>query len=1321
MWQRPVRPYAYGFQSEGTIPIGTVMRNEYTGCNGRAIFLSSPLNVRLSHRSKTVILLAALVVVFSGGLAVADGPLELDQGIVINEIHCNPDDETERVEFVELYNAGSEAVDLSGWYFENGLTWAFAPGTVLPAGEYLVVAEDPDEIFLKWSSGRVSLDPDRVLGPYEGRLDNEGERITLYNDQGQAVDEVDYRIGFPWPTVGDPVPRETVGTASSIQLANPRFDNALAGSWRSAEPTPLRANADVYTTNMSPFVRAITCEPQEPKAGESVTVTAKVTDANGIIAVAMEYQAVLAGQYVPAHLPLSPGVLQNTPDAEPARNPEYYSAASWTGVFMLDDGTGADAVAGDDIYTAVIPAQPNRTLVRYRLQTMDMLGAHTTAPYPDDPAMNFAYYVYDGVPDYEGFSSEMLQSLPVYHLITRQEDMHQALGYDGADQIPQFAGGANPARFVYNWYGTFVYDGVVYDNIRYRLRGANGRYLGGNTKRSMRFRFNRGHYFQARDAEGNPYPTKWRTLTTAKGFDNRQTLTYALNEHVNFYMFNTLGVPAPYSHYFHFRVVDGAEEAPDPWHGDFWGLGFAQETYDVRFLETHGLPKGNLYKLINSTTDAKAQQRYQAPYAVTDGSDHDNIENRLTGYSTPEFIRNHVRLDKWYIYHALAQAIRHYDYWPSANKNATWYFEPVYTPENSYLGLMWTLPWDTDATWGPTWNSGHDVVYNSIFPAGGGGSDGASNPELQPDYFNAVREIRDLLWQRDQIESLLAESAASISEFVEADRLRWLNGPSDAGNYRGLSGAGKNGLAALVDDMVDFAFEGGNWPGGSVGQGGQAAFLDSLADGTEGAFIPRTPSITYIGDPNFPANGLRFRTSAFSDPQGSQSFGAVKWRIAEVSPDARFTPDPGQSGFVLVPDRSQWRYFKGTGEPSSVTGAWRRSDFDDAAWLTGQTPIGYGENFIATLLGDMRGGYTTVYLRKQFDVVGRDAFDSLELEVQFDDGVNVWINGNLAIQENISSAELPYDGTAASTLENTAFIRYTLPNAAAYLVEGTNTIAVQVANASLSGSSDCFVDVRLTGRVDPPGGEGPSNGPTTGQGKYEMGTVWASEALYQFQDEILIPASAVQPGRTYRVRCRMQDNTNRWSHWSDPIQFKLAAPIMRGLLADLRITEVMYNPGDAPDDLGLDNDEFEFLELKNVGNETLDLSSASFVDGITFDFADGQILTLDPGQFVLVVRNREAFALRYGSQIAARVTGQYDGKLANEGESIALVGTWSGTIAAFEYRDDQGWPALADGGGHSLVPLDSALAGEPMGTLNDGSNWRASTDVGGSPGRDDPR
>lgn len=129
---------------------------------------------------------------------------------------------------------------------------------------------------------------------------------------------------------------------------------------------------------------------------------------------------------------------------------------------------------------------------------------------------------------------------------------------------------------------------------------------------------NKGNLFQARDQFGAEFPRKWTHLTTGKGSDNRLTLTFGFNEVVNYFLWNKVGVPALHSVFFHYRVVDGPQEAPDAYGGDFWGLSWAQEDYDNRFLDAHGLQKGNLYKLINAafTNDLAAdmvnQQRYQA-------------------------------------------------------------------------------------------------------------------------------------------------------------------------------------------------------------------------------------------------------------------------------------------------------------------------------------------------------------------------------------------------------------------------------------------------------------------------------------------------------------------------------------------------------------------------------------------------------------------------------------------------------------------------------------------------------------------------------------
>ncbi|MDY0357503.1 MAG: lamin tail domain-containing protein, partial [Sedimentisphaerales bacterium] len=180
------------------------------------------------------------------------------------------------------------------------------------------------------------------------------------------------------------------------------------------------------------------------------------------------------------------------------------------------------------------------------------------------------------------------------------------------------------------------------------------------------------------------------------------------------------------------------------------------------------------------------------------------------------------------------------------------------------------------------------------------------------------------------------------------------------------------------------------------------------------------------------------------------------------------------------------------------------------------------------------------------------------------------------------------------------------------------------------------------------------------------------------------------------------------------VQFVAGERIAPSIAADLRITELMYNPPQMAGDTFSDNNEYEFIELKNIGRYVLDLSGVSLIEGVTFDFADGRVTTLDPGQFVLVVRNQDAFLARYGAELTPLIAGEYGGKLANEGETLKLVDFSAGTLAEFRYNDRGGWPIEADGVGHSLVAV--AEAGSP----NDEDYWRASTCIGGSPGADDP-
>jgi hypothetical protein len=162
----------------------------------------------------------------------------------------------------------------------------------------------------------------------------------------------------------------------------------------------------------------------------------------------------------------------------------------------------------------------------------------------------------------------------------------------------------------------------------------------------------------------------------------------------------------------------------------------------------------------------------------------------------------------------------------------------------------------------------------------------------------------------------------------------------------------------------------------------------------------------------------------------------------------------------------------------------------------------------------------------------------------------------------------------------------------------------------------------------------------------------------------------------------------------------------------LRITEVMYNPPFGG---------YEFIELFNSSaTVTLDLAGVKFTQGIDYTFPPGT--TLLPGAYLLVVGTSDVAGFRayFGLDGTVAIYGPYSGSLNNAGEQLVLRTSAGGTdIVNFSYGDGRGWPVTADGTGHSIVSLESAIAGQVTGSGEYAGNWRASTYLKGSPGRAD--
>jgi hypothetical protein len=175
--------------------------------------------------------------------------------------------------------------------------------------------------------------------------------------------------------------------------------------------------------------------------------------------------------------------------------------------------------------------------------------------------------------------------------------------------------------------------------------------------------------------------------------------------------------------------------------------------------------------------------------------------------------------------------------------------------------------------------------------------------------------------------------------------------------------------------------------------------------------------------------------------------------------------------------------------------------------------------------------------------------------------------------------------------------------------------------------------------------------------------------------------------------------------WSGPAQLVLYTS-----LPPLRITEMMYNPPPPATESPYDTQDFEFIEVKNIGTEPLDLAGFQLTRGIRFEFPR---LILAPGHQAIVAGNRPAFESRYGTGLL--VAGEYEGRLDNAGERITLIGPRGEPIHDFVY--DGNWYPIANGFGFSIVAVDDT---GPLENWEQAFAWRPSGTLHGSPGADDP-
>ena len=324
-------------------------------------------------------------------VAYAAAALSVLGGVVINEIHYHPQSGDILEEFIELYNTGSEAVNLEGWSLRRGVRFDFPKATVL-AGGYLVVAANPERFTAKYPS----VQP--VVAGWNGQLSNRGDTVVLEDADGKTVDWVTYADEGDWAVRQRGQPHhqhqgwdwlaEHDGGGRSLELINPSLSNKYGQNWASSfveAGTPGAANS-VFSIDIPPMILEVRHSPIVPRSTSRVRITARLLDEkNGDLTAFLYFR----------------------PDSE----------ETFQSLPLLDDGAHGDGIAGDGLFGQAIPAYPDGTVVEFYVQAND--AQNNSRSYPavsvseGEARANLIYQVDDAVVD---------DSMPLYRIImTRPE------------------------------------------------------------------------------------------------------------------------------------------------------------------------------------------------------------------------------------------------------------------------------------------------------------------------------------------------------------------------------------------------------------------------------------------------------------------------------------------------------------------------------------------------------------------------------------------------------------------------------------------------------------------------------------------------------------------------------------------------------------------------------------------------------------------------------------------------------------------------------------------------------------------------------------
>ncbi|MFT6863545.1 MAG: hypothetical protein ACJAVK_002106 [Akkermansiaceae bacterium] len=171
------------------------------------------------------------------------------------------------------------------------------------------------------------------------------------------------------------------------------------------------------------------------------------------------------------------------------------------------------------------------------------------------------------------------------------------------------------------------------------------------------------------------------------------------------------------------------------------------------------------------------------------------------------------------------------------------------------------------------------------------------------------------------------------------------------------------------------------------------------------------------------------------------------------------TPTAPRGATALIEKGATWSYLAGA-HPAGDPTDWAAPEYDFSDWKTGKAGFGYGDDDDTTEI-NMRGKFTTVYVRKEFDLPAGANLNKLGLSVSYDDAFIAYLNGHEVHRQGVDNKQGAEAAGFKNHDANKTFEYFPLKSLSKILKPGQkNVLAIEGHNVNLT-SSDFTLHPRL--------------------------------------------------------------------------------------------------------------------------------------------------------------------------------------------------------------------------------------------------------------------